>query len=77
MNQGSSIAVPEQQRIFERHYRGKEVRPDTRGSGLGLHGSKKLAQALGGDIRVQSREGIGTRFQGLFPVAEQGGIVNP
>ncbi|MCF6290925.1 MAG: hypothetical protein L3J03_08030 [Desulfobacterales bacterium] len=43
--------------------------PGAAGSGSMVR--KKLAQAMGGDIRVQSRQGIGTRFQGRFPVQER------
>jgi len=32
------------------------------GTGLGLHLSKKLAISLGGDIRVESTDGVGSRF---------------
>ncbi|MDO5402741.1 MAG: ABC transporter substrate binding protein [Eubacteriales bacterium] len=32
------------------------------GSGLGLSISKKLAQMMGGDIKVESKEGVGTAF---------------
>lgn len=47
-NSGSSIAPPEQNRIFERFYRGSEARRFTTGSGLGLYVARKIALAHGG-----------------------------
>jgi two-component system sensor histidine kinase KdpD len=47
-NSGSSIATAEQNRIFERFYRGAEARRFTTGSGLGLYVARKIALAHGG-----------------------------
>jgi signal transduction histidine kinase len=47
-NSGSSIAPAEQNRIFERFYRGSEARRFTTGSGLGLYVARKIALAHGG-----------------------------
>jgi two-component system sensor histidine kinase KdpD len=47
-NSGSSIAPAEQNRIFERFYRGAEARRFTTGSGLGLYVARKIAMAHGG-----------------------------
>ncbi len=47
-NSGSSIAAAEQNRIFERFYRGAEARRFTIGSGLGLYVARKIALAHGG-----------------------------
>ncbi len=43
---------------------------DFEGSGLGLSISKKLAEALGGEIRVESRSGEGSCFTVCLPVEE-------
>lgn len=37
------------------------------GVGLGLAVSKNLALALGGDIKVESTEGVGTKFTLILP----------
>jgi two-component system sensor histidine kinase KdpD len=49
-NSGSSIPASEQQRIFERFYRGEEARRFTSGSGLGLYVARKIALAHGGQL---------------------------
>jgi len=49
-NEGSSIAPQEQERIFERFYRGSEVRKLISGAGLGLYVARKIAVAHGGTL---------------------------
>ncbi len=51
----------QQERIFEA-FQSQETPDGRRGSGLGLAISRQLARALGGDVRVESREGVGSRF---------------
>lgn len=58
---GIGIPDAEQERIFERLYKGDASRSKG-GSGLGLAIAKKLADALNGEIRVESKEGIGAKF---------------
>jgi CheY-like chemotaxis protein len=53
-------------RAFEPFFTTKQV---GRGTGLGLSLSYGLAQANGGQIQVESREGIGSRFTVSFPSA--------
>jgi two-component system sensor histidine kinase KdpD len=49
-NEGSSIAPYEQDRIFERFYRGNDVRKLVSGAGLGLYVARKIAVAHGGSL---------------------------
>jgi two-component system, OmpR family, sensor histidine kinase KdpD len=51
-NSGSSIPTSEQQRIFDRFYRGEEARRFTSGSGLGLYVARKIALAHGGQLEL-------------------------
>src|SRR5476651_1169832 len=64
--QDSGIGIPddEQDKIFAMYYQVKDQRggkPAT-GTGIGLAVSKRLAQAMGGDIQVSSRPGEGACF---------------
>ena len=67
---GMGIPAEDQQRIFERFYRVEKARDSTRGgTGLGLSIVKNLVQALGGEIRLKSKVGVGSTFEVLIPVA--------
>lgn len=60
-NSGSSIPATEQNRIFERFYRGAEARRFSTGSGLGLYVARKIALAHGGmlDLDIERlNEGV-------------------
>ncbi|WP_413726501.1 aerobic respiration two-component sensor histidine kinase ArcB [Sodalis sp. RH16] len=64
--QDSGIGIPEeeQDKIFAMYYQVKDQqggKPAT-GTGIGLAVSKRLAQAMGGDIQVKSRRGEGACF---------------
>jgi signal transduction histidine kinase len=58
---GPGIPAAERERIFEA-FQSSESPDGRRGSGLGLAISRQLARALGGDVRVEPREGAGSRF---------------
>ncbi len=65
---GPGIPPGEKEAVFERFVRrgGKDY-PEGRGLGLGLAGVKAMVEAMGGDISLVSREGIGTRFSVTIP----------
>ncbi len=58
---GPGIPDAEQERIFD-PFQSLETPDGRRGSGLGLAISRQLARALGGEVRVESHEGAGSRF---------------
>lgn len=60
--------IPEDQwgRIFE-PFTSKETPSGRTGSGLGLAISRQLARALGGDVSVESTEGVGSTFTLRLP----------
>jgi signal transduction histidine kinase/HAMP domain-containing protein len=62
---GSGIATAEQERVFERFYRGNGRSQD--GFGLGLSIVRQAVQALGGTIDVHSAPGSGTRVRVRLP----------
>lgn len=64
---GNGIAASDRKRIFGRFYRGKASATDIPGMGLGLTYVKLLVDAHGGDISVESSEGVGTTFTIKLP----------
>jgi len=69
IDQGVGISPRDQKKIFDKFYRSqkKEV-AETDGSGLGLTLVKFIADAHKGHVRVDSREGKGSRFTMVLPV---------
>jgi signal transduction histidine kinase len=68
---GEGIPAEDLPHIFERFYRVDKSRARaTGGSGLGLTIAKRLIEAHGGTIVVQSKLGEGSRFLFTLPVAE-------
>ena len=60
---GPGIPAAEHQRIFERFHRlGSELRRETQGVGIGLSIVKHIVEAHGGQVRVESEVGKGSRF---------------
>ncbi|KJS88931.1 MAG: histidine kinase [Peptococcaceae bacterium BICA1-8] len=59
---GAGIPEEERQLIFERFFRGKAKKDRVRGLGLGLSFSKMIANALGGDLFLNSSSSEGTVF---------------
>jgi len=62
---GIGIANEEQPRIFDRFYKVDKFSP---GAGLGLSLSKSIANMMGGDIVVYSKQGEGSVFKFWIPV---------
>jgi signal transduction histidine kinase len=68
---GEGIPAKELPNIFERFYRVDKSRARaTGGSGLGLTIARRLVEAHGGSIEVQSEPGKGSRFAFTVPVAD-------
>jgi signal transduction histidine kinase/CheY-like chemotaxis protein len=61
-------------RVFEEYYRRDQPPPERSGwhagAGLGLPISKKLVELHGGQMRVESAEGFGTRFSFTLPLRQ-------
>ena len=63
---GKGIPPEAVDRVFEPFWRGDAAR-STPGSGLGLALAKRIVEALGGDIRVESARARGARFAVVLP----------
>ena len=63
---GEGIAKPDLERVFKPFWRGDAARSE-QGSGLGLAVSRRIVEALGGRISVESEPRRGTRFEVVLP----------
>lgn len=68
---GIGISPDDKERIFERFYRGRTVRNQIPGSGLGLNIAYSIMQAHHGDLTVTSRPGA-TTFRMMLQVDQTG-----
>ena len=78
-DRGPGIAAGDENRVFEKFYRG--ANPSVAGAGLGLAICKGIVDAHGGTIAVESRAGDGATFRVRLPHAgtppvtpDEGGI---
>ena len=69
-DQGIGMAASQLERLFRRFERAPEVTSTSiPGTGLGLHLAREIARAHDGDLRVSSRQGVGTTFTLLIPAS--------
>jgi two-component system sensor histidine kinase KdpD len=68
-NEGPGIPPEELNQIFQKFYRGKEVRDRIPGTGLGLTIAREIVATHGGKLTVSSQPGSGVRFSFTLPVA--------
>ncbi len=66
---GPGIAPVDQERIFQEFER---AAGEENGSGLGLAISREIAELLGGEIKLDSRVGVGSTFTLMLPRRSQG-----
>ena len=65
---GEGIAPTDLVRIFEPFYRADRARSGP-GAGLGLTLAKRIVEAMGGGIRAENQETVGSRFLIDLPLA--------
>jgi two-component system sensor histidine kinase KdpD len=65
---GPGLAPGEENKVFEKFYRGPGTRPG--GLGLGLSIARQLVEAHGGQIVAQNRQNGGARFSICLPIGE-------
>ena len=69
IDNGPGVRPQDRKRIFERFYRADDLLSRrTEGTGLGLAISKRIVEAHGGKIELDSRLGEGSTFRVLLPV---------
>ncbi|MBZ5636264.1 MAG: HAMP domain-containing histidine kinase [Acidobacteriia bacterium] len=67
---GSGIPPEEQKHVFDAFFRGrKAVQDQIHGTGLGLHLVKKIVEAHGGTVNLESEPGVGSTFIVRIPAA--------
>jgi signal transduction histidine kinase len=65
---GVGIAPADQQRIFERFFRGDRARPQNAGgAGLGLPIARWIAEVHGGELRLERSDAEGSVFVAVLP----------
>jgi two-component system sensor histidine kinase KdpD len=76
-DQGPGIEEEEIEHIFEKFYRGKNVRYRVPGTGMGLPIAKRIVEAHGGTIRVVNCAGRGSVFTFSLPAKRDGHTKHP
>jgi two-component system, OmpR family, phosphate regulon sensor histidine kinase PhoR len=70
VDEGMGIPADEQERIFEKFYRlDPNMTQGIGGTGLGLYICSELVERMGGQIWLESKEGIGSAFYFQLPSA--------
>lgn len=73
-DEGLGISPEDQQRLFERFFRGSDpAKLRVRGTGLGLYVSRGLVERHGGRMAVESTLGAGSTFRLTLPVRQARG----
>lgn len=67
-DQGRGISDAEKPHVFERFYRGADVRGSVSGTGLGLAIADQLASISNGHLRVRDNQPHGTIFEFVIPL---------
>jgi len=68
-DEGPGIPADEQNRLFQRFFRSRQVREQAGGLGLGLAICRAIVHAQGGDIAIESEPGRGTSVHFTLPKA--------
>jgi signal transduction histidine kinase len=68
---GPGIPPEDQERVFERFYRGAKHRPSSPGTGLGLTISREIVLHHQGEIWMESQPGAGSTFYFSLPMRSE------
>ncbi len=67
---GHGISKENQKHMFEKFYRVADTAGYTQGTGLGLVIAKRIVEAHGGEMGLESEHGVGTTFHFTIPAAK-------
>jgi signal transduction histidine kinase len=76
-DQGVGIAAEEQAHLLEPFARGSNAGPGIAGTGLGLYITAAIVQRHGGDLRIDSSEGVGTTIVVRLPLTPRDAVQPP
>ena len=68
IDRGIGIPAGDVPRVFDSFYRGSNVGSATEGMGIGLPSVRRIAEAHGGSIAIDSQEGQGTSVTVRLPL---------
>ncbi|KAF0233948.1 MAG: sensor histidine [Desulfovibrionaceae bacterium] len=71
VDSGPGIPEGEQALVFNKYYRGEQLKKSADGIGLGLSIAKNIVEAHGGKIWLSSRAGRGSTFFFTIPIARE------
>ena len=71
VDSGPGIPEAEQPLVFNKYYRGEQLKKSADGIGLGLSIAKNIVEAHGGKIWLSSRPGRGSTFFFTIPIARE------
>jgi two-component system sensor histidine kinase KdpD len=74
-NEGEPLSEAEQARIFDKFYRGQNVRRQVAGTGMGLSVARDILLAHGGDVYLNKSNQRGTEFVLTIPLTPPQGEV--
>ena len=69
-NECEPLSEPERIQIFDKFYRGRNVRYQVAGTGMGLPVARTILQAHGGDVKLCHSDQHGTEFVMTIPASE-------
>jgi len=68
---GHGLSEEERRSVFEKFFRAPSTARSTTGTGLGLSIARRIVEAHGCEIWVDSEPGVGTTFTFTLPLASQ------
>jgi signal transduction histidine kinase len=68
-DQGIGISLEDQEHLFSTFFRGKNAF-NIQGTGLGLHIVRRYIELLGGNIKLESEFGKGTKINFMVPLTK-------